>query len=491
MISRHLIRLAIACLATLGAQAAAAQDAKAILERSIRAMGIADVSAVHYYGSGASFSLGQSNNANQPWPRTNLNEYARAIDFASGTSRATWTSFATPVTGGAPALAMAQQVITATSPGGWSQQLEIWTTPWGFLKGAQANGATASRLTEAGQRLIVLAWNAPVKSPGGVAYRVVGYLDADGLVRRVETAVENPVFGDMPVVTEFRHYRDNKGLKYPAEIVQKRGGWPVLELQLLAAFANPPNLQALLTPAAGPAPGAGGPPPGASPPPAASEQLSSGVFRIRGAYNSLAVEFADHVLLFEPGPQNEARAVAGIAETRRLFPGKPIRYGVITHHHFDHTGGIAAVAAEGITIVTPAVNAAFLRGALSGPRTLAPDALARSGRKPVIEGFDGAVRVFEDATRRVEIHVIEGLPHADGLVVGWLPREKLLVYADMFNLPPPNDPVPDPPVVGTRIFLENLERLGIEPDRILSIHSLVPDRLATMQDIRGSLGRTR
>ena len=104
------------------------------------------------------------------------------------------------------------------------------------------------------------------------------------------------------------------------------------------------------------------------------------MFRINGAYNALAVEFADHILLFEPGPQNEARAQAIIAETKKVIPNKPIRYGVISHHHFDHTGGIAAVVDEGITIVTPPVNKAFLERALSAPRTLVGDALSKSRR---------------------------------------------------------------------------------------------------------------
>jgi hypothetical protein len=69
-----------------------------------------------------------------------------------------------------------------------------------------------------------------------------------------------------------------------------------------------------------------------------------------------------------------------------------------------------------------------------------------------------------------------------------LPKEKILVYADMFNLPPANDPVPNPQVVGTRVFLENITRLGLLPEKILSIHALVPDRLATLEDIRSSLG---
>jgi glyoxylase-like metal-dependent hydrolase (beta-lactamase superfamily II) len=250
-----------------------------------------------------------------------------------------------------------------------------------------------------------------------------------------------------------------------------------------------------LTPPAPPAGRGGGPGggraggPGGAPAGPTSEKLAEGVFRINGAYNALAVEFADHIVLFEPGPQNEARAQAIIAETRRIFPNKPIRFGVISHHHIDHTGGLAAVAAEGITIVTPEVNRQFLMTALSTPRTLAPDSLSKSGRQPVVEGFTGDRRVFQDGTRTFEVHVIKGLPHADGLVVGYLPKEKILVYADMFYLPPADAPVPDPPVTGTRVFADNLDRLKLEVDRIMSVHSLNPDRLTSVADIRASLGR--
>jgi glyoxylase-like metal-dependent hydrolase (beta-lactamase superfamily II) len=228
---------------------------------------------------------------------------------------------------------------------------------------------------------------------------------------------------------------------------------------------------------------------------ATSEKLADGVYRIgqmpgAGAYNALAIEFADHVLLYEPGPQSEARGLAIVAETKRVFPKKPIRYGVISHHHLDHTSGLAAVAAEGITIVTPAVNKAYLERALSTPRTLAPDSLAKSGRKPVVEGFTGDKRVFSDSTRTVELHVIRGLPHADGNVVVYLPKEKILAYADMFNLPnEASGPVPDPPVRGTMVFADNLDRLKLDVDRILSVHSLNPDRLTSRADILASLGR--
>ncbi len=472
-------------LAGVLSQTVAAQDAKTVIGTASKAMGVEGLNSIHYYGVAQNGNLGQNNNANQPWPMAGANDYVRAIDFNQPASRATWTNYAVPVTGGAATATPGQQNITPQNMA-WAQQLEIWITPWGFLKGAAANNATV----KVQKPYQVVTFNSPVKSPGGQPYKVVGYINGQNLVAKVQTWLENPIFGDMLVEAEYTQYRDGaNGLKFPAQVVQKRGAWPTFSAYILGAHANPANLQQLLTaPPGGRGPGGpGGPPPAASGP--TSEKLADGVFRINGAYNAMAVEFADHIVLFEPGPQNEARAQAVIAEAKKVIPNKPIRYGVISHHHFDHTSGLPAVVAEGITIVTPAVNKAFLMNALSAPRTLAPDSLSKAGKKPVMEGFTGDKRVFQDATRTFEIHVIKGLPHADGIVIGYLPKEKILVYADMFNLPAPNNPVPDPPVVGTMVFVDNIERLKLEPERIMSIHSLNPDRLTSVAEIRASLGR--
>jgi glyoxylase-like metal-dependent hydrolase (beta-lactamase superfamily II) len=481
-------------LAALLAQTMVAQDAKTVVGNASKAMGVEGLNSIQYYGVAQNGNLGQNNNANQPWPMTAANDYVRAIDFAQPASRATWQTYAVPVTGGAATLAPGQQNITPQNMT-WAQQLEIWITPWGFLKGAAANNGTVKAQTVDGKRYQVVTFNSSIKSPGGQPYRVVGYVNGQNMVEKVQTWVENPIFGDMLVETEYTYYREGaNGLKFPSQIAQKRGGWPTFTAYILGATPNPANIQQLLT---APSPGARGAAPAGAPPaggPQAaagptSEKLADGVYRINGAYNALAIEFSDHILLFEPGPQNEARAQAIIAETKKVIPNKPIRYGVISHHHFDHTSGLPAVVAEGITIVTPEVNKAFFMTALSAPRTLAPDSMSKSGKKPVIDPIVGDKRVFQDATRTFEVYVIKGLPHADGLVVGYLPKEKILVYADMFNLPPPNDPVPNPPVVGTMVFLDNIERLKLTPDRVMSVHSLNPDRLTSVADIRASLGK--
>jgi hypothetical protein len=178
--------------------------------------------------------------------------------------------------GGVASLAPAQQNITPQNTA-WAQQLEIWITPWGFLKAAAANNATVQPQAAGVKRYQVVSFNAPVKSPSGKPYHMVGYINS--------------------------YYRDGaNGLKFPAQMVQKRGGWPTFTAYILGAHANPPNIQQLLTAPQG-GRGGGGVAPGGGAAAAtgpASEKLADGVFRINGAYNSLAVEFADYILRSSP-----------------------------------------------------------------------------------------------------------------------------------------------------------------------------------------------
>ena len=115
--------LAVGLLVALAAPAAA-QDAKAVVGAASKAMGTDNLSSLTMYGSGANFGLGQSNNANGQWPRTNVSDYVRSIDFTQPASRATGVTYAAPVTGGPAVQATFQQNITPAN-NTWAQQLEI------------------------------------------------------------------------------------------------------------------------------------------------------------------------------------------------------------------------------------------------------------------------------------------------------------------------------------------------------------------------------
>jgi glyoxylase-like metal-dependent hydrolase (beta-lactamase superfamily II) len=195
----------------------------------------------------------------------------------------------------------------------------------------------------------------------------------------------------------------------------------------------------------------------------ASEKLADGVYRIAGGYGSLAVEFKDYVVVIEAGG-NEARGLAIIAEVRRLFPGKRIKYVVNTHPHFDHAAGLPPFVAEGVTILEHDNSRYFLEASLSEPRTLVGDVLAKAKKKPKVEGVIDRL-VLQDATRTLELHAVKNLEHSDAMLLAYLPREKILFTAD-FNVPAPGQPI-EPSL---RTLAANIERLHLQFDRHVTVH---------------------
>src|SRR5690349_21788878 len=173
-------------IATMCLPLTLAQDAKTVVANASKALGVDGLSSIYYYGVAQNGNLGQNNNSNQPWPMAGANDYVRAIDFTQPASRATWQNYAVPVTGGAASLTPGEQNITRTNTA-WAQQLEIWITPWGFLKGAAANNPTVKAQSMGGKRYQAVTFNAPVQSPGGQPYRVVGYIGTQNTVDRVQT----------------------------------------------------------------------------------------------------------------------------------------------------------------------------------------------------------------------------------------------------------------------------------------------------------------
>jgi glyoxylase-like metal-dependent hydrolase (beta-lactamase superfamily II) len=344
------------------------------------------------------------------------------------------------------------------------RQLQIWLTPHGFLKGASANKATAK-----GGTVSQVTFTAPGKQ------KVVGTISADHLVEKVESWIDNPVLGDMHIETTYSDYRDFGGVRFPAKMVQKQGGFPVFELSVTEAKANvaldvnvPDSVRQATPPAVR----------------VTTEKLADGVWYLTGgSHHSVLVEFADHVALIE-APQNEERSTAVIAEVKKLTPTKPIRYLVNTHHHFDHSGGLRTYVAEGATIVTHKENQAFYQQAFKPVRKLNPDRLAQAKKKAKIIAVD-AKHVLSDSTRAMEIHLIQGNPHNTGILMAWFPKDKLLVEVDVYTPLAPNASPPATPNPATVNLYENIQRLNLDVSQIAPLHG----RLVALADLKKTIGR--
>jgi glyoxylase-like metal-dependent hydrolase (beta-lactamase superfamily II) len=450
-----------------------AQDAASAISQASKAMGADGLNSITYSGTAADVNFLQTRNINGPWPLRPITNYRRAMDLATLGLRASGNTMNQGLFGGPPVAGTFNQGITPQSAR-WVQQLDYWVTPWGFLKAAATRDATVRTQKIDGKNYSVVSWSPSIKAPSGAPYRVNGYINEEHLIDRVETWVDHDMLGDMHVETSYSDYKTFGTLKVPTKIVQKRGGFTFFMVTVEDAKANPADLAQLLQPpppSAGRGPGPGAPPAGGRGGAAESDpstKLADGVYKVNGAYNALAVEFRDYVVVVE-GPQSIARGEAIVGEVKKLFPRKPIRYVVNTHPHSDHSSGLAPFVAEGATIVTHQNNKGFFEKTFSAPRTLVGDRLAKSGRKPKVEGF-AEMRVFKDATRTLELHHITdadpGNVHSEGILVAFLPKEKILFQAD-FTLPAAGQ-MANP---FTQSLARNLARLKLDFDSYISVHN--------------------
>jgi glyoxylase-like metal-dependent hydrolase (beta-lactamase superfamily II) len=478
--------MSAALLTTLAAMSVSAQDARAVLGGVSSALGADTLQSITFSGSASNVNFGQTKSISGPYTLIPITNYTRAIDLNASASRATGQ---TPpaVPGGMPG--NFNQNITGMQTA-WAQQLEIALTPWGFLKGAAANNAMLRTQRMNGKNYRVVSYNPPQKAPSGQPYLVTGYINEQNEIERVETRLEHPVLGDLLVENLYSGYQMFGTLKAPTRMTQRRAGFPIFEATITSATANPANIAALLTPP--PAPGrAGGAAAGAAPqaaaPPAApaveTQKLAEGLFRITGGYVAIAADMGDHIVVLE-GPQSEARGLAVIQAAKAAIPGKPIRYVVVTHPHFDHSSGLAPFVAEGATILTQENNKDFLEKALNSPRTLVGDTLAKANRKAKVEGI-GERKVLKGGTNVIELHHVQGLEHSDGMLLAYMPNQKILFSAD-FNVPAPNAP-PAPVNPSFVVLQQNIDRLKLDYDRFITVHPPVPDRPLTRADVQAAL----
>lgn len=477
--------LIVLALAGLSANLAMAQDASALLQKSSIAMGAANLNSIQFSGTGHVSALGQNLLPTAPWPETTVTAYTRTVDYANKSSREELTRTQnTPPSkgGGAPFGGEQKQVNLVSGQYAWNQpgaqpqpqpaaaderQLQIWLTPQGFLKGALDGKATMKK-AKGGTQVTFTALG---------KYKVVGTIDDRGMVTKVDTWLPNPVLGDMLVETLYTDYKEFGSVKFPTKIVQDQGGHPLFDLTVTDVKANPGPLALNVSDAVR----------DAKIPPVKVEtvKLGDGAWWLGGgSHHSVVVEFKDYIVVVET-PLTEERAEAVLAEARKLAPNKPIKYVVNTHHHFDHSGGLRAVVAEGIPIITNEQNKAFYEQAWKNPHTLEPDKLSKNPKKATFITVKDKY-VITDGTQTLELHFITGNDHNGDMMLGYLPKQKVLIEADLFTPGAPNGP-PQPPVALSfaNELYDNLQRLKLDVVTIAPLHG----RVVPYTDMLKTLGK--
>jgi glyoxylase-like metal-dependent hydrolase (beta-lactamase superfamily II) len=485
-------------LLALMVQGVRAQDARTVLQAVAQNIGADNLTTLQISGTtGWSAAPGAAYSPANDWTRFEVTSYMKQIDFNARFSHEQmarqWGSYSR-LGGGQGVPDQGQQhtdfVLSGNtawilSGGGagpldregymdgipvaemW--QLDMIMTPHGFVKAALTSGANPAVVTTGprGHRLNYVSITALGK------YHVTATVNERNEIEFVTTHVANPEFGDMLYDWSYGPYKQFGAVKYPSVIHHDEGdvrlnpAHNAMEIQVSAVQANAP-VQIL-------APNASAEKlPGVSVATVDSKQLAEGVWYIGGIrHASVAVEFRDFVAVVE-APLDEKRSIAVIDEVHRLVPNKPIRYLVNTHHHFDHAGGMRTFVAEGATVVTHHLNREFYENVIfsPAPRTLEPDRLSLLSPdqlpNPVMELVNGKY-VISDGTREIDVYPMPAFEHVATMVIAYLPRERMVVNADVYTPPAKGAPLPRSNE-GSRVLLETIQRLGLDVSVHVGLH---------------------
>ncbi len=497
-------------------------DPAPVLQAAAEAIGVANLRCVTISGSAYAGMVGQQrlNGYEVDWPRgERLTNFRRTMNWEAGTSveafdrepglnPASW-KWGLGWRGGTPLQRNSRQLFAVNGTHAWHVdgqgsapvaappedaerwQLDMWLNPHGFLKAAMMPGADprATWRWELGE----MGRDGATVSPEKMTivsitvlgkYRVDATINSENLLQRIHTWVPDPVLGDMNYEHEFTNasYVDlGDGIRFPAGWHHHQGWDDNYQAQSVNAGHNafggtladirandcddPVTVPDVVLRADFPVE-------------VTTLEVADGVWLLGGSsHNSVAIEFDDYITVVE-APLDERRSLAVIDEIVRLVPDKPIRFLINTHQHHDHIGGLRTYMHVGATIVTHWKNYEFYTQDVLNyaPRTLDPDMVALWPPTELAEGYQyETVREnywLGGGERSMHVSYVHPLPHVEGMLVAYLPNEKILIEADLFDSTGSGVSGVTEPTPANRTLLGHVRRLGLDVDTIVPIHGV-------------------
>jgi glyoxylase-like metal-dependent hydrolase (beta-lactamase superfamily II) len=463
------------------------QKARQALDQALAAHGglqaLRDVQRISVRHEGTFYNRNQSRRVAAPYDPTPSNGFL-AVDYRGG--RLIWEQET-----GFPGGFRNQARLVITPAGGWQANLRerrLFTVQ----NTAPPHRNLLRRLPQthllaAVDRAASLRWLGE-STWRGRKHAVITYAAEDGLqtlfldrktgtLSKLEQLFTDPLTGDALLEILYEDYLPVGSIRMPNRRILRRAGETVEEVRFLDIAVDGPFPDSLELKPTDYIDGSATPPPDTT-----VSRLGGGVYLVplSGGNNSLAIEFRDYLVVIEPyGNDGDSRRA--LARIRAALPEKPVRYIVPTHHHDDHTGGLRTYVAEGITVLTTPGNRTYVERMARSRRTLDPDLQSERGAPLKLEMTRGPKTVLSDGEQVVELIDIGPGPHAEEMLVAWLPREKLVFQGDLLNRPA--DGRPRAGNLTTRHFADWLKASGLPVERIAGVHGPV----ATMQDLETAL----
>jgi glyoxylase-like metal-dependent hydrolase (beta-lactamase superfamily II) len=462
------------CFVALAVWAGCAQPApdQQFIDDAAAALGgrnrIQAVKTLTIEGEGTNYNLGQDMKPDAATQQFAITEYKRQIDIANGRQRVEQTRTPKFVFFQGPQPQKQIQGLDATvafnvNPAGTAARLaaqaeldrrhDLYHHPVKLVRATMDPKATVGNVRQIGA-----VRQADITTAGGE--QLTMSIDAAGVPLSISSKSHHANLGDVVMTTTFGQYEEVNGLKLPAQFTGKVDDFTTWEIH-----ASKQAVDAEVGDLAAPAAVSGAAPDAPPAPNVTAEPIGKGVWLLAGqSHHSALVEFNDHLMLID-APQSEARTLAVIAKAKQTVPGKPLQQLVTTHHHFDHTAGLRAAIAEGMTVITHSGNRAWVEAMARRPRTLQPDALSKKEQRLVVETVD-AEREYKDHTMTVMLYHVEGNPHSDTMLMAYIPSARVIVEVDAFAPGSKFNPY-------AANLLENIQKRKLRVDRIVPLHGTI------------------
>ena len=443
-----------------------------IVDEAAVALGGADrvraLKTITIEGSATAPNAGQNRMPDDELPVWKVTEYSRAIDLANGRTRVRQRREAQFLFAGATTQQQTQgldsDIAYAMAPDGAmtragdatarDRRLELLQHPITIVRAALDAGTKLANVRTEGNEDLVDVTTAKGDS------LTLGIDRTTHLPSRVTYMSDNANMGDVAMVTRLADYEDVGGVKLPRRLTTMMDKYLQFDLQVSKNTVDADVGDLAVTASARAAA-----PPAPAPVVVTVEPVAKGIWWLAGSGNhrSVVFEFDDHLVLFEV-PLNEARSKPVIDKARTLST-KPLTTAIVSHHHFDHSGGLRVAVAEGLTIVTHRDNEAFFKDLLARPHTIAPDLLQQNPRPATFQFVDDQL-TLKDASMELQLYHLLDNPREGTNLFAYVPRERLLVQADLYDAGWLQHPW------GENV-LANVERRKLKVDRDVPVHGVI------------------